>query len=79
MIRVTLDQDLMTKLGNLSEAVELVDQAGRVMARVSLPHDVADYDPWIPPALTPEEQARRDAITGARMTTAQLHEHLRKL
>lgn len=60
MTRVIVDAELLGKLRNLSELVELCDDRGRVLAQVVPSPNLQDYDPTEPP-MSEEELARREA------------------
>jgi hypothetical protein len=60
MNRVIVDAELLGKLRNLSELVELCDDRGRVLAQVVPSPNLQDYDPTEPP-MSEEELARREA------------------
>jgi len=78
--RVTVDAELLAKLGNLSQFLELCDDSGRVVAHV-LPAtdlDKIDYDP-ASPAVSEDELDRRAASNEPRYTTAKVIERLRDL
>lgn len=75
MIRIPLDQTLRDKLRNLTEPLELCDEAGVVVARV---YPVADDFEPREPQVSEEELDRREK-SDKWWTTAELLEHLRKL
>jgi hypothetical protein len=78
MSRVLIDKDLMTKLGNLAEPLELVDSAGRVLAQVTPTVDLSQFQPW-EPAFDEEELRRLEQSNQKRYTTAEVLAHLEKL
>lgn len=78
MINVVFDEVLRGKLGDLKETIQLVDESGRVKARIVPELDPADWEPGEMPDLSPEELQRRLAEPGGK-TTSELLEYLRQL
>ena len=78
MSRVTIDKDLMDKLLNLAEPLELVDSQGRVLAQVTPTADLSKFEPW-EPAFDEEELRRLEQSNQKRYTTAEVLAHLEKL
>jgi len=80
MTRVTVDADLLAKLGNLSQFLELCDDSGRVVAHVLPTSDLnkIEYDPTTP-AVSEDELDRRAASNESRYTTQEVLERLGKL
>lgn len=80
MTRVTVDADLLAKLGNLSQFLELCDDSGRVVAHVLPASDLnkIEYDPTTP-AVSEDELDRRAASNESRYTTQEVLERLGKL
>lgn len=78
MTRITVDEILRKKLNDLSEPLELCDEAGRVLGRVFPAFDLSDYEPWEPP-IDEEELRRREQSSGRRYTTAEVIAHLESL
>ena len=77
MTRIVVDEALRTKVGNLSEFVELCDDAGHVLAHV-VPLPRSDDYELIEPPISEEELQRRER-SGKWYTTEQVLEHLRGL
>ncbi len=77
MTRVMVDDTLLSKLHNLSEPLDLCDQWGRVLARVTPLLDASDYEPWEPPMS--EEELRRRETSANWFTSDQVLAHLKKL
>jgi hypothetical protein len=83
MTRILADETLLSKLRNLSEPLELVNNAGRVIGRV-VPvedcSDVVDLSKWEPvgPDVTEEELDRRER-SDKWYTTQEVLDHLRNL
>ena len=67
MTRVIVDETLRSKLHNLSEVLELCDESGRVVARVTP----------VEPQLSEEELQRREQEPD--YSTAEVLAHLEKL
>ncbi len=78
MTRVTLDETLRDRLHNLTDAIELCDESGRVVARVYPVADPAEYEPWVPP-ISDEELRRLEESDEKRYTTAEVLKHLETL
>jgi hypothetical protein len=78
MTRITVDEILRKKLNDLSEPLELCDEAGRVLGRVFPAFDLSDYEPWEPP-IDEEELRRREQSSERRYTTAEVIGHLESL
>ena len=77
MIRVVLDATLKNKLHNLKEPLELCDESGRTLARVTPLPDLSQYEPWEPPIA--EEELRRRELSDEWYTTEQVLAHLKNL
>ncbi|HEY7155818.1 MAG TPA: hypothetical protein VH575_17780 [Gemmataceae bacterium] len=77
MTRVIVDETLLSKLHNLSQPLELCDQAGRVLAQVVPTLDLSEYEPWEPP-ISEEELQRREQETES-YTTAEVLAYLETL
>lgn len=73
MTRVTVDADLLSKLHNLTERVQLCDLSGKVMAEVV---PAADLQPWIPEFT--EEELREAEQSDKWYTTAEVLARLEK-
>jgi hypothetical protein len=78
MTRVTLDQVLRTKLHNLTDAIELCDESGRVVARVYPAADPSEYEPWVPP-ISDDQLKQLEESDEHRYTTAEVLAHLENL
>ena len=78
MTRVILDEILRNRLHNLTDAIELCDESGRVVARVYPTADLSDYEPWVPP-ISDEELRRLEQSDEKRYTTAEVLAHLERL
>ena len=77
MVRLTVDDALRKKLGDLSAPVELCDEMGRILAHV-FPCAAADeYDLHEPPM--DEQELRRRENSDTWYTTDQVLERLRNL
>ena len=78
MTRIVLDSVLREKLGNLSEPLELCDEAGQVLARLTPVVDLSQYEP-LEPQVSEEELRRREKSNERRYTTAEVLAYLEKL
>jgi hypothetical protein len=78
MTRVIVDAAMLSKLHNLSEPLELCDEAGRVLANVRPGIDLSQYEP-LEPQVSEEELERRSRSPGPWYTTAEVLAHLKKL
>lgn len=65
MIQVTVDTVLRTKLHNLTQALELCDESGRVLGRFSPTLDLSQYE-GLEPQISEEELQRREREGGGR-------------
>ena len=74
MSRVTVNDDLQTKLAGLQQAVELYDASGRILGHF-IPIPALKREPQV----SEEELRRREQSTERRYTTAEVLDHLRKL
>ncbi|HWG43344.1 MAG TPA: hypothetical protein VN688_11215 [Gemmataceae bacterium] len=77
MTRVIVDETLLNKLHNLTQPLELCDQAGRVLGRVVPTIDLSEYEPWEPPIS--EEELQRREQSDEWYTTEQVLAHLKSL
>ena len=77
MIQVTLDAVLRSKLPNLSEPLELCDEAGKVVARITPVLDPSEWEPCEPPFT--EEELRKSEQSDKWHTTAEVLAHLKNL
>ena len=78
MTRIMIDADLRNRLLNLSQPLELIDEAGRVVARVLPTLDPTLYED-LEPRISTEELQRRRQRTSRTFTTAEVLDHLEKL
>jgi hypothetical protein len=77
MTRVIVDASLWSKLHELREPLELCDQDGRVLARVTPLVDLSDFEPCEPPI--DEEELQRRERSDRWHTTDQVLAHLKGL
>jgi hypothetical protein len=77
MTQIILDAALQKKLHDLVEPLELCDEAGRVLARVTPVYDPALYGP-LEPQIS-EEEIRRREQSEKWYTTEQVLAHLKSL
>ena len=78
MIRCVVDEFLKRKLHGLTEPLELCDESGRVLARVTPALDLSEYEA-ISPSVSDEELDRRSKSSERRFTTGEVLDHLEKL
>jgi hypothetical protein len=78
MTRVVLDADLRGKLLNLSEPLELCDESGRVLAKVTPILDPSEYGP-LDPQISREELERRIRSRSKTYNTEEVLAHLERL
>lgn len=77
MTRIVLDQATLGQLRNLSEPLEVYDEAGKLRGRFTPTAESDKCGRWEPPPLSEEELRRRES--GKRYTTAEVLAHLRSL
>jgi hypothetical protein len=77
MTRIVVDAALREKLHNLTEPLELCDEAGHVLARVTPVFDPALYGP-LEPQISEEELRRREQ-SDRWYTSAEVLAHLTRL
>jgi hypothetical protein len=77
MTRVIVDETLRNKLHNLSEPLELCDESGRVLARLTPLLDPSRYN--LEPQISQEEMRQRKQSKEKTYTTAEVLAHLEKL
>jgi hypothetical protein len=77
MTRIILDEALRGKLLNLSEPLELCDEAGRVLAHVTPVNGSAERRP--PEPQISEEELQRREQEGEEYTTEEVMAYLEKL
>ncbi len=63
MVKITVDSELMAKLGDLKSPLTLQDATGRVLAYLTPAEDRSIYDE-LDPGISDEELARRLAAGG---------------
>ncbi len=78
MTRILLDATLRSKLNNLSQAVELCDESGRIVGRVFPAPDLTGCKP-LEPQVSEEELQRRSASDEKTYSTAEVLAYLEKL
>jgi len=78
MTRIIVDETLRKKLHNLSEPLDLCDESGRVLARLTPLADLSQYEPW-EPTFSEEELRRQEEAKEKRYTTAEVLARLEKL
>lgn len=78
MTRVIVDQAMLNQLHNLSQPLELCDESGRVLARVTPILDLSQYEP-LEPQISEEELRRREQCKGKTYTTAEVLAYLKKM
>jgi hypothetical protein len=78
MTRVVVTETLRGLLHNLSQPLELCDEAGRVLGRVFPAADLSQYEPW-EPTFNADELRRQEQSNEKRYTTAEVLAHLEKL
>lgn len=78
MIRVTLDHILKSRLPDLSQTIELCDEAGIPVARVMPVIDLSDCD-LLTPDISDEEYARRLNSDEPRYSTSEVIRKLESL
>lgn len=79
MENVTVDAELVAKLGGLERKKTLRDEAGRVVGHVVPPDQYeAMMEAWIGPPSTPEQRAAmwEEVRSGKAFTTAQVIEYV---
>ena len=77
MTRITVDPDLLSKLHNLRESLELCDVTGNVLAQVVPALDLSQFERWEPQFT--EEELREDEQSDEWFTTAEVQAYLEKL
>jgi len=78
MTRVIVDDDLRSKLHNLTEPLELVDPSGAVLGRLVPALDLSQYEPW-EPEFSEEELQRDEQSDEKRYTTDEVLAYLKSL
>jgi hypothetical protein len=77
MTQIIVDESLRSRLNNLAEPLELCDDSGRVLARVTPTLDLSDYEPC-EPQIT-EEEVREREQSAVWLTSAEVHAQLKSL
>jgi hypothetical protein len=77
MTQIIADTALREKLLHLTEPLELCDESGRVLARLTPVPNSADGRPWEPPPQSEEELQRREQEPD--YSTAEVLAYLEKL
>jgi hypothetical protein len=77
MTRVIVDEALRSKLHDLARPLELCDESGRILARVTPVSDLSQFEPWEPSVS--EEELRQQEKSGKWYTTAEVLAHLKRL
>jgi len=78
MTRIILDAALRQKLNNLTQPLELCNESGQVLARLTPVLDPSQYGP-LEPQVSDEELLRRSQSGERTYTTAEVLAHLEKL
>jgi hypothetical protein len=65
MTKIVVDAVLRSKLHNLTQALELCDESGRVLGRFSPTIDLSQYE-GLEPQISEEELQRRERESGGR-------------
>ena len=78
MTRVILNATLQHKLHNLTQPLELCDESGRVMARLTPIPDLSRYEP-LEPQVSEEELLRRSQSNEKAYTTVEVMAYLENL
>jgi hypothetical protein len=78
MTRIILNDVLRNALPNLSEPLELCDESGKVVAKITPVVDLSEYEGLEPPELSPEELKRRKT-SEKWYTTAEFLKHLESM
>jgi len=78
MTRIVLDPEIREKLHNLTEALELCDEAGRVLAHLT-PAIGSSLNETTEPRISSEELLRRKQNKGKTSTTAEVLAYLETL
>ena len=77
MTRIIVDETLKSKLHNLSEPLELCDEAGRVLGHVYPAVDLSQYEPWEPEMS--EEELQQLEQSDKWYSTEEVLAHLKSL
>jgi hypothetical protein len=78
MTRVVLDSAMRQLLHNLTQPLELCDESGQVLARLTPVADLSGYEP-LEPQVSDEELLRRAQSDEESFTTAEVLSHLGKI
>jgi hypothetical protein len=77
MTKVILDEALRSKLHNLSEPLELCDEAGHVLGHLYPEYDLSEYEQW-EPTFSEEELRRLEQSNEPCYTTAEVLARLKE-
>lgn len=77
MKKITVDAALREHLHNFTEPLELCDESGQVLARITPQADLSDYEPG-EPQISDEELGRREK-SAKWYTTAEVLAYLERL
>ena len=77
MTRVVVNETLRSLLHNLSQPLELCDEAGRVLGRVFPTPELSQYEPW-EPTFSEDDLRRQEHSNEKRYTTAEVLAQLEK-
>lgn len=78
MTKIVVDDLLRQRLQDFARALELCDDSGRVLARLTPVYDPNEYGPLDPP-ISEEELDRRSKSNERRYTTDEVLRHLEQL
>ena len=78
MTRIVIDAETRRKLLDLASPLELCDESGRVLARLTPRYDPSEYEELEPP-ISEEEMRRREDYKGRTYTTAEVLAYLESL
>jgi hypothetical protein len=76
--RIVVDTVMQQKLHNLTEPLELCNESGKVLARVTPVLDVSQYEP-LEPQVSEEELLRRSQSEGKTYTTDDVLAYLERV
>jgi hypothetical protein len=77
MTRIIVDEVLREKLQNFAQPLDLYDEEGRILARVTPLPDLSEFEPWEPSF--DEEELQRQEQSGKWYTTAEVLDYLKRL
>ena len=76
MTRITVDPDLLSKLHNLTQPLQLCDPSGKILAQVVPAPDLSRYVHWEPEFT--EDELRQAELSDRWYTTAEVLARLEK-